>query len=119
MPVTKSKSELSKNGENVTRVRQAAMEEKAEQGIRIGKLSVKNLKALDSLELEFPPPRMSGDMDVVVLGSKNGLGKTSILQACVLLFLAATNKEIFFRGSLSEMPINFSDLMIRAGTEIA
>jgi hypothetical protein len=62
---------------------------------------------------------MLGDMDVVVLGSKNGLGKTSVLEACVLLFLAATNKEILLRPSPSDIPLNLSDLLIRAGTQVA
>lgn len=66
---------------------------------------------------------MPDDPDVFAMGSKNGLGKTSVLEACLLLFIAATinNKE--------DLQMNFTryggntfdlfDLMIRAGAKSA
>lgn len=54
--------------------------------IRINSLSIKNYKAIDELELSFPKPQMEDDFDVMVIGSKNGVGKTSILECISLLF---------------------------------
>lgn len=64
-------------------------------GLRLRRLSIKNYKKIDTLELEFPSPLMAGDMDVLVLGSKNGGGKTSVLECCSLLFLVWGCGEIF------------------------
>ncbi len=56
-------------------------------GIRLSRIKIKNFKAIDELELEFPRPTMPGDRDMFVIGSRNGAGKTSLLEACALLFL--------------------------------
>jgi ABC-type transport system involved in cytochrome c biogenesis ATPase subunit len=53
--------------------------------LRINRLTIDNYKGIGHLELEFPPPALSGDADVTVIGSENGMGKTSILEAIVLL----------------------------------
>jgi hypothetical protein len=44
--------------------------------IKLRYLKVQKKKALDFLELEFPPPRMTEDSDILVNKSRNGLGKT-------------------------------------------
>jgi len=87
---------------------------------------VKNYKALDHLELDFPPPRMKSDPDTFVLGSKNGLGKTSVLESCALLFLAAVSgRGDFHLGELGDfmeyraIPVDIPDLLIRAGEKEA
>ncbi|MGN7610675.1 AAA family ATPase [Magnetococcales bacterium HHB-1] len=54
---------------------------------RIQRLELTNFKALDHLVLDFPPPMMPDEPDIHVLGSRNGVGKTSVLEACMLLFL--------------------------------
>ena len=64
--------------------------------IRIERIAIKNYKGIDQLELDFPPPRMRDDPDILVMGSKNGLGKTAIMECCSLLLLAATFEEDFF-----------------------
>ena len=64
------------------------MDKGNESGLRINKLWIKNYKAIDELEIEFPKPELEGDSDVFVLGSQNGVGKTSVLECCGLVFLA-------------------------------
>jgi len=96
------------------------MNEKRIRAIKLRHLYVTNFKALDELNIEFPPPRMTNDPDILVMGSKNGLGKTSVLESCALLFLAATaGEENLDIGRYSEMPINLPDLLIRAGAKEA
>jgi len=93
---------------------------KKQDTIKLRHLEVKNFKALDSLSIDFPPPRMSDDPDIIIMGSKNGLGKTSVLESCALLFLAATvGEEPFEIGRSPDMPINLPDLLIRAGEKEA
>lgn len=55
--------------------------------IRFKSLKIENFKAIDMLDLKFPEPFMLKDPDVFAMGSKNGIGKTSILEACSLVFL--------------------------------
>jgi predicted ATPase len=96
------------------------MPEKKPKTIKLRRLAVTNFKALDELIIQFPPPRMNDDPDIFVMGSKNGLGKTSVLESCALLFLAATvGEEPFDIGRSPDMPINLPELLIRAGTKEA
>ncbi|MBX3177693.1 MAG: AAA family ATPase [Candidatus Hydrogenedentes bacterium] len=88
--------------------------------LRIQRLTIRNYKGIEHLELEFPEPRMPGDPDVFVLGSENGLGKTSVLECCGLLLIAATTGESELEladpwYSTAFMPA----VVIRAGTEFA
>ena len=57
------------------------MTKKKTVDIKIRRLQIANYKGIDELELYFPRPKMSGDPDVVVMGSRNGLGKTSVLDS--------------------------------------
>ncbi len=88
--------------------------------ISIRNLKISNFKGLEKFEIEFPRPTLPGDPDVFVLGSKNGLGKTSILECCAMLFLAATarNKDRVFRRFI-DAPFDPYDLLIRAGATTA
>jgi predicted ATP-dependent endonuclease of OLD family len=63
-------------------------------GLRLSRLTIENYKRLDKLEIEFPPPLMAGDVDILVFGSENGVGKTSVLECCALLMLAVAVGEI-------------------------
>jgi len=56
--------------------------------LRINRLKIENYKKIDHLEIEFPLPLMEGDPDIFVLGSKNGGGKTSVLECCALATLS-------------------------------
>ena len=86
--------------------------------IRIERIAIKNYKGIDQLELDFPPPRMRDDPDILVMGSKNGLGKTAIMECCSLLLLAATFEEDIFLLK-NHYFLNVPDLLIRAGSECA
>jgi len=90
--------------------------------IKLRRLVVRNYKVLDSLDIEFPPPRMKGDPDIMVMGSKNGLGKTSVLESCAWLFLAAaTHLDVVPPLPIKdwEMPVDYPDLLIRSGAKEA
>lgn len=65
--------------------------------IRINKIEINAYKGIDHLELSFPTGKMMDDPDVNILGSMNGIGKTSTLECCALLLLAASSsKEVFW-----------------------
>ncbi len=87
--------------------------------IKIRRISIRNYKGIDQLELEFPTPRMLDDPDIFIMGSQNGIGKTSIIECCSLLLLALTlGKERFKlhdRFSIVDVP----DLLIKAGSHFA
>lgn len=87
--------------------------------IKLRHLSIRNYKGIDSLDIDFPEPRMDGDPDVIVLGSENGLGKTSVLECCALLLHAVSlgvgQIEVFDRHATVDIPT----LLIRSGTESA
>ena len=87
--------------------------------IQIRRIAIQNYKGIDELELHFPPPKMPGDPDILVMGSENGLGKTAIIECCSLLLLAATLEEENFlltdRYSIVDVP----DLLIRSDAQCA
>ncbi|OQY55703.1 MAG: hypothetical protein DRR08_20735 [Candidatus Parabeggiatoa sp. nov. 2] len=87
--------------------------------IKLRYLKVQNFKALDFLEMEFPPPRMTEAPDILVIGSRNGLGKTSVLEACVLLFFAAAIGEESFNVANRYLSIDLNELLIRSGEKQA
>ncbi len=90
--------------------------------IKLRKIRIENFKAIDSLELEFPAPIMGNKPDVFVMGSKNGIGKTSILESCTLLLLGAIGgegREPFHTIHRFYEDINIFDLLVRAGTNNA
>lgn len=93
--------------------------------IRLASLKITNFRALDKLEIEFPRPLLKTDSDIFVLGSKNGQGKTSVLQACSLLLIAALIGEKNFYTLLEKSlrhysgSVDFADLFIRAGADKA
>lgn len=62
------------------------MSEKS-SAIRLNRLTIKNYKKIDYLEIDFPRPLMKDDADILVFGSKNGGGKTSVLECCALIML--------------------------------
>lgn len=66
--------------------------------IRINSIHIANYRGIDDLELTFPLGRMSDDPDVTVLGSMNGVGKTSVLECCAWVLLAASSGKEAFEG---------------------
>jgi len=69
--------------------------QKPTQNFRIDRISIRNYKGIDSLDLEFPRPKFPNDPDIFVIGSRNGLGKTSVLECCALglSFLSLPREE--------------------------
>lgn len=89
-------------------------------GTRLNRLSIKNYKKLDELEIEFPRPLMPKDTDILVFGSENGGGKTSVLECCSLLMLAGTVGKGFFEFFREiELSRDITDLLIKSGCQQA
>ncbi|HVB25696.1 MAG TPA: AAA family ATPase [Ktedonobacteraceae bacterium] len=86
--------------------------------IRLQRLSILNFKAFDKLEIEFPSPRMASDPDVFVMGSKNGQGKTTLLEASMMLFLAGlTQHDDFSLRRYPDISLDVGNVIVRAGAE--
>ncbi len=62
--------------------------------MRLKRLTIQNYKKIDYLEIDFPQPLMPHDPDVFILGSRNGGGKTSVLECCGLLVLAGIMQSL-------------------------
>lgn len=82
---------------------------------RLARVEIADFKAIDHLVLDFPPPVMEGDPDVVVIGSANGVGKTSVLEAIGLLFLPIEFPAKWEVG----LPPNLARSSIRLGSDRA
>ncbi len=87
--------------------------------IRLTHLTIKNYKKIDSLEIDFPRPLMKGDADILVFGSKNGGGKTSIIECCALLILAGVIGEKLNRFRESGELLDIANLLVKAGKNSA
>ena len=59
----------------------------AESPFRIDRLSIRNYKGIDELDIEFPQSPISGLPDVVAIGSRNGVGKSSVLECSALMLV--------------------------------
>jgi hypothetical protein len=89
-------------------------------GLRLSRLTIENYKKLDSLEIDFPRPVMMRDLDILVFGSKNGGGKTSVLECCSLLMLAGAVGEKMFKRFLEvESLLDIANLLVKAGQDQA
>jgi hypothetical protein len=101
------------------------MGKKLTKQIRFERLRVRNFRAIDELDMSFPPARMPDDPDAFVMGSRNGLGKTSVLESCALLLWAAIMPDRVVERISHEPPdmpggtFDFGDLMIRSGASKA
>ena len=87
---------------------------------KVRRISISNYKGIENVELELPGPRMKGDPDVMVIGSQNGLGKTSILECCSLLLSTLTTRQKQWQVRIPEpgaWPVYWPDLLVRAGAE--
>lgn len=87
--------------------------------IKIRRISIRNYKGIDELDMEFPAPRLADDPDIFVMGSRNGLGKTSIIECCALLLLGPMLREERFRLRDRYSIVDAPDLLIRAGEHSA
>lgn len=84
----------------------------ARREVRIARIGIERYKAIESLELELPPPKTIDEPDAFVLGSKNGVGKTSVLEACAIGMIAATYADVEGEPALRE-------LLVRSGGQRA
>ena len=87
---------------------------------KVRRISIRNYKGIEKLELELPGPRMAEDPDIMVMGSQNGLGKTSILECCSLLLSTLTSDQDEWRVRVTgprAWPVSLPDLLVRAGAE--
>lgn len=62
---------------------------------RLSGLKITDYKAIDHLELSLPAPTLPDTPDVFVLGSKNGVGKTSVLECAALGVLGGVRPKLF------------------------
>lgn len=86
--------------------------------IKLRELRISNFKAIDNLLLPFPQPKVPEEPDILVMGSRNGLGKTSVLEACALFFLSLKYGEKFLNiGERSALSVDLPDLLIRSGAK--
>ncbi|MGL6195066.1 MAG: AAA family ATPase [Thermoguttaceae bacterium] len=100
------------------RLKKNTSSENSSDLLRIEKLQIENYKGIESLEIVFPPKSPVGMLaDICVIGSKNGAGKTSILECCCILLAATTqNERRFVTGRPRRMyGLDISDLLIRSG----
>lgn len=95
------------------------MKNKNNRHIKIRWMRIVNYKGIDKLEIEFPRPKMVGNLDVAVMGSRNGLGKTSVLECCALLligfYLRLHEFDLKYRRY---MTVDLPEMIIRAGVSI-
>lgn len=87
--------------------------------IRINRILIRNYKGIDELELDFTAPKMTHDPDLMVIGSENGIGKTSVIECCALLLLSLSPnfRNDAFIGMERYSSIDIFDLLIRAGAD--
>lgn len=87
--------------------------------IRLSRLIIENYKKLDFLDMKLPAPIMQGDSDILIFGSKNGGGKTSILECCALLILAGIGGKNFNNNHFVRENELIFDILIKAGQKSA
>lgn len=84
--------------------------------IRIERIQIKNYKGIDSCDLLFPFDDLHlDDADIFVMGSKNGLGKSSVIECCAITLTCLSVTEKRFELDSSFLPVNIWDLIIRSG----
>ena len=88
--------------------------------LHLKEIKIKGFKAIDELVLHFPAPEMKGDPNIFVIGSKNGVGKTSIMEAISsLFFICLSVAEQITPGERKKItvPRPLRDIPIREGEE--
>ncbi|MBF0612367.1 MAG: AAA family ATPase [Magnetococcales bacterium] len=86
--------------------------------VKLRRLEITNFKAINHFVMDFPQPNMADEPDIFAMGSQNGVGKTSILEAISVLIwgIFSSVKEMELK---SDHPPPLSELLVRAGAEFA
>lgn len=88
--------------------------------IRVQRVIVRDFKGIDELDLTLPGDPGAGRPDVVVVGSRNGVGKTSLLEAIALGVWFGTDRQVYGPSMQHELEeLDAADLLIRSGANRA
>ena len=87
--------------------------------MRFERITIENYKGIDFLSISFPSQVFPNDPDILVMGSENGVGKTSILECCALILICLKSEEKEFKLPNPDYPINLSSYFVKSGTESA
>ena len=87
--------------------------------MRFQNIIIENYKGIDYLSIPFPAQVFPNDPDILVMGSKNGVGKTSVLECCAIILICLRAEEKEFKLSRNDYPINLSSYFVKAGTNSA
>ena len=90
-----------------------------EPSMRLQNIIIENYKGIDYLSIPFPTQAFPNDPDILVMGSRNGVGKTSVLECCALIIICLRAEEKKFKLSRYNHPINPSSYFVKAGTDSA
>lgn len=93
-------------------------EQAAPSSIRIASIEIENYKSLDKLQLALPAPSTTEQLDVFVLGSKNGVGKSSVLECCAIALLSGFSPGSRIVSERHQDP-EFYRFLIRSGSKEA
>jgi predicted ATPase len=84
---------------------------------RLAELHIQNYKSLDDVHLSFPMPSTVDALDAFVLGSQNGVGKTSLLECCALAMIADSYPDLLGLDARMRDEPTVYDLLIRSGAK--
>jgi hypothetical protein len=84
--------------------------------VRLASLHVENYKSLDKLDLSMPAPSTADQLDAFVLGSKNGVGKSSLLECCALSMIGAVFPDLLKRDRRPREMADPYELLVRSGS---
>ncbi len=88
--------------------------------IKIRSIRIQNYKGLDNLSIQFPPPLLADKPDIFVMGSRNGLGKTSVIECCALLLLGPILHDQTLRWRRRRYSdLDIPDLLVHSGASAA
>ncbi len=90
------------------------------QRLRLSQVTIENYKCLDKLTINLPAPSTKDELDVFALGSKNGVGKSSVLECCALSVVGAVFPNLLIRDT-DEFRTGLDDfeLLVRSGEKSA
>lgn len=92
-----------------------SMPKKIRLPLRLAHIEVENYKSLDKLSLDLPIISTPDEIDAFVLGSRNGVGKSSVLECCALSMMGAAFPALLNREHRArEVPEPY-DILIRSG----